>query len=249
MKRNQVMITTLAVMIAIAGYLTFAGRQMEETVVVADEVIVEDDMTALLDLSEEDIVSDLTQGDNTEVLAEDGMEEEGEYVENYIEETMSGQVEESEIVVDMSGNQEELEEEAVENKDIEGTPGEAVFTSSKAISTISAAKMLKEQTRAKNKEMLSEIVSNEVLDAAQKEDALAQMVALTEKSEKEMETEILLSSKGFTESVVSIGKDTVDVVVYAETLSDAQLAQIMDIVTRKTEILAENIIISQVKQK
>lgn len=245
MKRNQIMITTLAVMIAIAGYLTFAGRQMEETVVVADEVMVNDDMTAMLDLSEEDIVSDLTE----EGRIESGMEEEGEYTENYIEETMSTEVEDTEIVVDMSGNQEEMEEEAVEGEVMEGTPGEAVFTSSKAISTLSAAKLLKEQTRAKNKEMLSEIVSNEVLDAAQKEDALAQMVALTEKSEKEMETEILLSSKGFTESVVSIGKETVDVVVYAETLSDAQLAQIMDIVTRKTEIGAENIIISQVKQK
>lgn len=244
MKRNQIMITTLAVMIAIAGYLTFAGRQVEETVVVADEAMIEDDMTALLDLSEEDIVSDLTEGENQEDTLETGLENEGEYTDNYIEETMSGQVNNSEIVVDMSSNEEELEEDIVE-----GTPGEAVFTSSKAVSTLSAAKLLKEQTRAKNKEMLSEIVSNEVLDAAQKEDALAQMVALTEKSEKEMETEILLSSKGFTESVVSIGKDTVDVVVYAEVLSDAQLAQIMDIVTRKTDIPAESIIISQVKQK
>lgn len=244
MKRNQIMITTLAVMIAIAGYLTFAGRQVEETVVVADEAMIEDDMTALLDLSEEDIVSDLTEGENQEDTLETELENEGEYTDNYIEETMSGQVNNSEIVVDMSSNEEELEEDIVE-----GTPGEAVFTSSKAVSTLSAAKLLKEQTRAKNKEMLSEIVSNEVLDAAQKEDALAQMVALTEKSEKEMETEILLSSKGFTESVVSIGKDTVDVVVYAEVLSDAQLAQIMDIVTRKTDIPAESIIISQVKQK
>lgn len=240
MKRNQIMITTLAVMIAIAGYLTFAGRQAEETVVVADDIMVEDDMTALLDLSEEDIMSDLTQTEETEK----SMDSEGEYTANYIEETMMQKTEEAEIIVDLSGTTEEAEDSPVED-----VPGEAVFTSSQAISTLSAAKLLKEQTRAKNKEVLSEIVSNEILDAAQKEDALAQMVALTEKSEKEMETEILLSSKGFTESVVSIGEETVDVVVCADALSDAQLAQIMDIVTRKTEITAENIIISQVKQK
>lgn len=240
MKRNQIMITTLAVMIAIAGYLTFAGRQAEETVVVADDIMVEDDMTALLDLSEEDIMSDLTQTEETEK----SMDSEGEYTANYIEETMMQETEEAEIIVDLSGTTEEAEDSPVED-----VPGEAVFTSSQAISTLSAAKLLKEQTRAKNKEVLSEIVSNEILDAAQKEDALAQMVALTEKSEKEMETEILLSSKGFTESVVSIGEETVDVVVCADALSDAQLAQIMDIVTRKTEITAENIIISQVKQK
>ncbi len=240
MKRNQIMITTLAVMIAIAGYLTFMGKSnTTEQVVVADEIMVEDDMTALLDLSEEDIMSDLT----SETSEIESLDEEAVLTENYIEETMAQQMEE-EIVVDLSPNEEEGQEDIVE-----GTPGEAVFTSSKAISTLSAAKLLKEQTRAKNKEALSEIVSNDVLAAEQKEDALAQMVALTEKSEKEMETEILLSSKGFTESVVSIGDDTVDVVVCAEVLSDAQLAQIMDIVTRKTEVLAENIIISQVTQK
>ena len=42
--------------------------------------------------------------------------------------------------------------------------------------------------------------------------------------------------------------DSVDVVVCTETLTDAQLAQIMDIVMRKTKIAAENIIISQVTQ-
>ena len=124
-----------------------------------------------------------------------------------------------------------------------------VFTSTRAVSTLSAAKLLKEQTRAKNKEALEEILNNEILDSAQKEEAVADMVALTKRSEREMEAEILLSAKGFTETVVSIGENSVDVVVCMETLTDAQLAQIMDIVTRKTSIPAENVIISPVNQK
>ena len=92
-------------------------------------------------------------------------------------------------------------------------------------------------------------MNNEILDSAQKEEAVANMVALTDRSEKEMEAEILLSAKGFTETVVSIGENSVDVVVCMETLTDAQLAQIMDIVTRKTQIPAENVIISPVTQK
>ena len=60
LKKNQVMITALAIMIAIAGYLNFAGSQMkDETLVVTDEVISDDEMAALLDLSEEDIMSEL----------------------------------------------------------------------------------------------------------------------------------------------------------------------------------------------
>ena len=230
MKKNQVMITALAIMIAIAGYLNFAGNKIsEESLVVSDEIMTEEEMTALLDLSEEDIYSDI--GD---------LEEEAGLVENYMDEDM----EYSEIVVDMSGNGEESREDV-----IEGTPGEAVFTSTQAVSTLSAARLLKEQTRARNKEMLQEIVNNEILDSAQKEEAVESMVAMTDRNEKEMEAEILLSAKGFTETVVSIGDNSVDVVVCAETLNDAQLAQIMDIVTRKTQIKEENVIISRVGQK
>ena len=230
MKRNQIMITALAVMIAIAGYLNFAGNKIsEESLVVADEVMTEEEMTALLDLSEEDILSDIGS-----------LEEDAQLTENYLEEDM----EYSDIVVDLSGNEEEEQEEM-----IEGIPGEAVFTSTQAVSTLSSARLLKEQTRAKNKEVLEEIVNNEILDSAQKEEAVVNMIAMTDRSEKEMEAEILLSAKGFTETVVSMGDNSVDVVVCADALNDAQLAQIMDIVTRKTQINAENVIISRVNQK
>ena len=56
----------------------------------------------------------------------------------------------------------------------------------------------------------------------------------------------MLSSKGFTESVVSLSGDGADVVVNASELSDANRAQIEDIITRKTGVAAENIVITPV---
>lgn len=252
MKRNQIMITALAVMIAVAGYLNFAGNQLkEETLVVTDEVLTDDEETALLDLSEEDIASDI-----------ESLDQDAQLTGNYLEEDMSQDSLTTRVDVDLTANGEEALDEVVgvdehaavevgqqdpSATDIEGTPGEAVFTSTQAVSTLSAAKLLKEQTRAKNKEALTEIVNNEELDAAQKQAAVDEMVALTDLSEKEMEAEILLSAKGFPESVVSIGSEAVDVMVCADSLTEAQLAQIMDIVSRKTERSAEQIIISQVE--
>lgn len=237
------MITALAVMIAIAGYLNFAGNKIsKESLVVSEEVMTEDEMTALLDLSEEDILSDI-----------DSLDEEAVLTENYMEEEMvvvtdgAGTTDEaffSDIKVEMASNKEEAEDEVME-----GIPGEAVFTSTHAVSTLSAAKLLKEQTRARNKEALSSIINNEVLDSAQKEEAVMSMVNLTERSEMEMEAEILLSAKGFAQNVVSIGENSVDVVVCMDTLTDAHLAQIMDIITRKTKVAPENVIISRVAQK
>ena len=58
----------------------------------------------------------------------------------------------------------------------------------------------------------------------------------------------MIESKGFKEAYVRMDTDTVDVVVDRDTLTDAEVAQIEDIVKRKTEIGAENIIISTVVQ-
>ena len=64
----------------------------------------------------------------------------------------------------------------------------------------------------------------------------------------EMAAEILLEAKGFSGVIVSVNGNTVDVVVNAVELTDAQRAQIEDIVKRKTEIDASNIVISTVVQ-
>ena len=55
-----------------------------------------------------------------------------------------------------------------------------------------------------------------------------------------------MASKGFSEAVVSLTADSADVVVDAAELSDANRAQIEDIVTRKTEIAPENIVITPI---
>lgn len=70
------------------------------------------------------------------------------------------------------------------------------------------------------------------------------MIAITDAAEKETAAEILLQAKGFDDAVVSIADGMVDVVINTSDLTEAQRAQIEDIVVRKTGIGAENIVIS-----
>ena len=86
------------------------------------------------------------------------------------------------------------------------------------------------------------------LSDAQKQEAVDSMVRMTDIAEKEAAAEVLLQAKGFSEAVVSINGDAVDVVVNAAELTDVQRAQIEDIVKRKTDIAAENIVISTIAQ-
>ena len=125
-KKNQVMITALAIMIAIAGYLHFAGEvpldgSLEASADVAsqnqivDQIQVEDlladyDLTSLADISDEDM---------EEIALLDGLDATTTItLEDYSEEEM--------VAV-----------EPLENE----VPGDAVYTASAGIATISEAKL------------------------------------------------------------------------------------------------------------
>ena len=240
-KKNQIMITALAIMIAVAGYLNFAGSRITEeeimtagsdTVVAGQQDIAEadEDVAALFEISDEDMeqaqYGEIESMDSDMVLQE----------ENYLDETME------EVMAENTAQDITPE---VENQLSDGeTPGEAVFISSASLNTLSGARLLKEQTRARNKETLLEIINNVNIGEEQKQEAVDNMIAITDIAEKETAAEILLESKGFDDVVVSITDETVDVVVNAAELSEAQRAQIEDIIIRKTGASPEAIIIS-----
>lgn len=182
-KKNQIMITALAVMIAIAGYLNYSGRLFGES---AEKTNSEVANQELLDISLEE-----------------------------------------------SGEIDSLESE------VDGTPGEAVLTSG----VVAEAKVTREQVRAQNKETLLEIINNKNLSEKQKEEAVSEMVEMTKIAEQEATVETMLTSKGFSEVVVTLTEKGADIVVNSTELTDAKRAQIEDIVTRKTGIAPENIVI------
>ena len=117
-----------------------------------------------------------------------------------------------------------------------------------AETTVAQAKVSREQVMAQSKETLQSIIDNKNLSDEQKQDAVDQMVALTKRAELEADIESLMAAKGFSEAVVSIGDDSVDVVVKAEELTDANRAKIEEILTRKTEVSPEGIVITPIHE-
>lgn len=234
MKKNQIMITALAIMIAIAGYLNFAGTRIGEEEIMEtgadaavttkeDALTTEDTQVAsLFEISDEDM--EATENYDIASLDSDVISEESDYLDETMQESMA----------ESTGD--ELSDQSV--------PGEAVFTSSTSLDSLSGAKLQKEQVRARNKETLLEIINNVNISDEQKQEAIDGMIAITDAAEKETAAEILLQAKGFEDAVVSIADGMVDVVVSTSELTEAQRAQIEDIVVRKTGITAENIVIS-----
>ncbi|MDO5021201.1 MAG: SpoIIIAH-like family protein [Lachnospiraceae bacterium] len=233
-KKNQVMITALALMIAVAGYLNFAGNRItqEEIVTTGSDTVETAKVTG-----EDPQYEDIQSMDSELVLEED----------NYLEQSMDDILAED-ITVDNESTDLEAGSDSVE--EITGdVPGEAVFTSVAGMDSLSGAKLLKEQTRAKSKETFLEIINNTNIAEEQKQEAIDGMIALTDVAEKETAAEILLEAKGFEDVVVSITDDMVDVVVNTAELTEAQRAQIEDIVVRKTGMNPEAIVISTLAQQ
>ena len=200
--KNQVIITSLAILIAVAGYLNFADVDLgfrDKEASTDSSSILED---AGYDLTDETALLDENQAD-------------GGLTDNNLTDSQETD-----------------------------TPGEAVFTGSTGFAA--QAKISREQVRSQNKADLQDIINNEEIDDEEKQEAIHTMVSMTDLSEKEAAAESLLSAKGFNDSVVSITDDQADVIVGASELSDANRAQIEDIVTRKTGVAAQNIVINPV---
>jgi len=206
LKKNQIIITTLAIMIAVAGYLNYSGRILDKE---ADTVSLDDNLVQLKDESPVDSTYGETYADIAS-LDGDGTQEASAGAG-------SGQA----------------------------AVGEAVLASTSASDNVlAAAKLNREQVRAKSKETLLEVINNTTLSDEQKQNAVSSMTQMAEIAEKEAAAELLLEARGFAGCVVSITDGTVDVVVNEAELGDAQRAQIEDIVMRKAGVSGENVVIT-----
>lgn len=192
-KKNQMVITALAIMLAAAGYINYTGN--------LSEIITVQDTMSTIDPTSNPV---------------------------------------DEVTNDILSNDAEPDEQSLEE------PGSVVLTSGNNITSgvVSEAKLNREQIRAKNKETLMEVLQNASLTESVKAEAVQQLSAITQNSEKEIAAELLLEAKGFSDVAVSLLDGNADVVVNLETLTETQKAQIEDIVKRKTGVTADKITIN-----
>ena len=229
-KRNQVILTALVVMIAVAGYLNFTEKNIGES-----------EKTAVSEgLTDENGITDITalipEGD-IETLADNAPEEgdldmlsasaldplTAEVTDTTTDETLTASADDTGAAVFVNASQD----------------SESFFVQ---------AKLDREQARAKEQDILTEMINNDNIDKEQKTACANSMLEIQKRIEKETAAESMIKAKGFSEAYVRIDDETVDVVVDKETLTETEIAQIMDIVTRKTGVGEDKVRISPLKQ-
>lgn len=217
-KKNQIIITALAIVIAIAGYINYSG-----------------DLKDIISFKKTED-SKQVSAENVNVAENANAQTDSQTNTQVNENTSKNEVDENEIVSN----------DAEPDPDSLTEPGNAVLTSGTGVSSsvISQAKLNREQIRAKNKESLLSVINNETLTEAAKTKAVEQLASITDCSEKEIAAELMLEAKGFSDVAVSMVDGNVDVVVNKASLTDTEHAQIEDIVKRKTQVGADKITIN-----
>lgn len=247
-KKNQIIITALAIMIVIAGYLHFVENKSDKGLDVSTKDTIDYDTykeTADDDITDGDLVSvegsDLLVDNLGADIGEDPLEDTDEFADISDEDT-------SEVAqFDVSDNGEIIVGEEDESGEEVSTPGEAILVNTTLHANFFiTAKLEREQLRALNRERFMEIIEDVNLSEDLKSGAVNGLLDLTQIAEKENKTETLLEAKGFEDVVVSISEGSVDVIVNAVTITEQDIAKIEDIVKRKTGATAAEIFISAV---
>lgn len=260
-KKNQIIITALAIMIVIAGYLSFTNKDkvkiadkdvqtMEQSVSSKDALTEKDDgkdvatTTDTTNDATNDTTNDTTNGTTNDTAAttitptttpaNTDMNTESDEL---------GDISDGDILK-TAKNVTDTNELEQKEKDV---PGEAVLASTTLdAGFFSSQKLEREQVRASNKETLMSIINNAKVPESAKKDATKKMVEITEIATLENATETLLRAKGFEDAIVSINNGKADVVINSSNITKQQLAIIENIVKSKTNFDVKNISINPV---
>ena len=127
-----------------------------------------------------------------------------------------------------------------------GKLGEAQLVSAQVTDYFAQARLSREQARSTTTERLNEMIANENIDPETKQQAQSDLLAIANVADKEASAENMIKAKGYADAVVYVSGQTASVTVKAQSLEEADIAKIQDIVGAQTGVSIKNIKIVEV---
>ena len=236
LKRNQVIITALVLMIAVAGYLSWQDSRQE----VADTGFVLDGQGGGSPLVPDPALQALFTDDGAApgLIGLPWPDTHNPAIDTY-----------SEVEWPTLGDL-DLEGIPMQNGDNLTEAGEAIFVDGRAESSFFVqARLLREQSRSNERSILNDLINNNNVAAEQRGQAADTMLEIQRRIERETAAESVIKSKGFSEVYVRISDNAVDIIVNKPELTEQDLAQIIDVIKRKTGMNETQIHISPMRQQ
>lgn len=214
LKRNQLIVLVVSLMLITAGYLNFtANKDNVQTSTIADR----DDKT----IGDAQLVSTVPK----------------ENEEETVKELVSGEnPEEKQAEAENETNNNEIQTNTEANKtDAKEKTEDYYFTTSKLERTTMYSELL---------ETYQEIYNNTNASSEAKTEAFTQINKINNTKNAIMIAENLVIAKGFEDVVIFVNENSVSVIIKAEELKEEKVAQVQNIVSRELNVGAEIIHIS-----
>lgn len=254
MKKNQVIIFMLALMLMTAGYMNYTNNHDNENMILAalgDAQLVSSNVIESANETvekAENIADELKNVTMSNERSEGNTEIENKENEQGNIETDANIAKENELEDDETDSEEEKEDEEEtmdtnanvssntnKNSNVEANAQSNYFTQTKLERESMYSQMLETYTG---------ILENEKIASDQKKIAENEIKNINDRKNAIMIVENLLSTKGFNEAVVLINDKSVNVVVGVKKLETENVAQIQNIIQRELNTELENIHIS-----
>ena len=224
LKKNQVIIYVIALMLVTAGYLNYTTNTAEQvSTQTAMEMEANDDMQ-IADIGDATLV-------NSEAVSENEVAE--DTTENVTENTSNTN---GDTTQEANGN---MTQNTIENNTVTETSATATtdeyFTKSKLERDTMYSQMIESYEKVLN--------SSNSLET-QKQSATEEIKKINDTKNSIMICENLISTKEFTNNIVFVNGDSISVIIGVEQLQQEEVAQIQNIISRELNAEIENIHIS-----
>ena len=219
LKKNQVIIYVIALMLVTAGYLNYTTNTAEQvSTQTAMEMEANDDMQ-IADVGDATLV-------NSEVVNEDEIEE------NVTEDTTN-------TTTDINMVQ--------DNNTTENSTANTVAQTSATVTTdeyFTKSKLERDTMYSQMIESYEKVLNSSNSLETQKQSATEEIKKINDTKNSIMICENLISTKRFTNNIIFVSGDSISVIIGAEQLQQEEVAQIQNIISRELNAEIENIHIS-----
>ena len=225
MKKNQVVILALALMLMTAGYLNYTNNHENENLLLAGLGDAQLVSTNAIDAS----------FNNVDVNNENQKTEEVDSNEQTQETNANGQTQNENTNMQTQETNTNVQEGSTNANTQEGSTNlskDDYFTRSKLERETMYSQMLETYTG---------ILENEKISSEQKDIAENEIKNINDTKNAIMIVENLFKTKGFENAIVFVNNPSVNVVIKAKELGTEQVAQVQNIVQRELKVEIENI--------
>lgn len=226
MKKNQVVILALALMLMTAGYLNYTNNHENENLLLAglgDAQLVSANVTDG-SVNEDNVSSNIVDTNNVDQS----------------ETTENNSNEQNVLNEDIGTNENNIDPNApIVNSTNEQT--QETSTSASNDDYFTRSKLERETMYSQMLETYTGILENEKISSEQKDIAENEIKNINDTKNAIMVVENLFETKGFENAIVFVNNPSVNVVIKAKELGTEQVAQIQNIVQRELKTEIENI--------